>query len=189
MAKRLTNVPQRIVTNVGAILSKNRKDGFSAGPYLSFRPAFSTLTIQWRHQFQLLRRTCRPLKRKKCCLLRSDFRPHTVHLKCPRRLNPMQWISIQLRWHRIKLMSNWSSDHRSCTCTEQFLECFFTWRYKNKFENFKRKIIKICLKVNIFGEDQRMADMDSSAALLDISGKNESLNRSSDPIPDPLVTI
>jgi hypothetical protein len=34
-----------------------------------------------------------------------------------------------------------------------------------------------------------MADMDPSAALLDISGKNESLNRSSDPIPDPLVTI
>jgi hypothetical protein len=34
-----------------------------------------------------------------------------------------------------------------------------------------------------------MADTDPCAALLDISGKNESLNRSSDPIPDPLVTI
>ena len=141
MAKRLTNVPQRIVTNVGAISSKNRKDGFSAGPYLSFRPAFSTLTTQWQHQFQLLRRTCRPLKRKKCCLLRSDFRPHTVHLKCPRRLNPIQWISIQLHWHRIKLMSNWSSDHRSCTCTEQFLGCFFTWRFENKSNVlFKQKV-------------------------------------------------
>lgn len=42
------------------------------------------------------------------------------------------------------------------------------------------------LKENIFGEDQRMADMDPSAALLDLSGaKNESFNRSSDPIIDP----
>lgn len=46
------------------------------------------------------------------------------------------------------------------------------------------------LKENIFGEDQRMADMDPSAALLDIATKNESsLNRSSDLIPDPLVAI
>lgn len=42
------------------------------------------------------------------------------------------------------------------------------------------------LQENIFGEDQRMADMDPSAALLDMerAGKNESLNRSVDPIPE-----
>ena len=46
------------------------------------------------------------------------------------------------------------------------------------------------LKENIFGEDQRMADMDPSAGLLDISGaKTESFNRSSDPIVDPQVNV
>ena len=32
-----------------------------------------------------------------------------------------------------------------------------------------------------------MADMDPSAALLDLTGKNESLNRSIDPIPDSII--
>lgn len=46
------------------------------------------------------------------------------------------------------------------------------------------------LKENIFGEDQRMADMDPAAALLDISAKNEcSLNRSSDLFADTVIPI
>ncbi len=34
-----------------------------------------------------------------------------------------------------------------------------------------------------------MVDMDPSFAMLDISGKNELLNRSSDPIPEPLINV
>ena len=45
------------------------------------------------------------------------------------------------------------------------------------------------MQENIFGEDQRMADMDPSAALLDITGKNESFNRSADPIPDTMISV
>jgi len=41
------------------------------------------------------------------------------------------------------------------------------------------------LKENIFGEDQRMADMDPSSSVSTFfSDKNESLNRSTDPIPE-----
>lgn len=34
-----------------------------------------------------------------------------------------------------------------------------------------------------------MSDMDPSAALLDLSSKNESFNRSADPIPDTVIQI
>lgn len=34
-----------------------------------------------------------------------------------------------------------------------------------------------------------MSDMDPSTALLDMGGKNESLNRSADPIPDAVIPV